>query len=240
MAKYGSGAFSIFLVGGYSLLAAKVKNVTRRVENILEPSTGLGDLWEEHLPTGLGRAAFTQDGAFFDDGTNNIHAGFKTAPQTARVGVVANAENLVGRAFTGFLGLLTTGYDVLGQLAGLTKANVTYGVSGQVDDGVILQPHTALTATTTGTSVDNAASSANGGAGYLEVSAYSGFTSVVCKVQHSADDSVWADLITFATVTSAPTAERIPVGGTVNRFTRSLVTVSGSGSITPFLGFARG
>lgn len=239
MAKYGSAQFSVFLIGGYSLLAAKVKNVSRKVENILEPSHGLGDGWEESTPTGLGRAQLTQDGAFFDDGTNNIHAALKTAPNTARVGVVANAENLLGRAFTGFLGVIAMGYEVLGQLAGLTKANATYGVSGQVDEGVILQPHAALTANTTGTNVDNTASSANGGVGYLEVSAYSGFTNVVAKIQHSADNSIWADLITFATVTAAPIAERLTVAGSVNRHTRSVVTVTGSGSVTPFIGFAR-
>jgi hypothetical protein len=60
---------------------------------------------------------------------------------------------------------------VLAQLAGLTKANATYSVSGQVEEGVILQPLAALTSTTTGTGVDNAAASTNGGAAYLEVSA---------------------------------------------------------------------
>jgi hypothetical protein len=82
--------------------------------------------------------------------------------------------------------------------------------------------------------------SRNGGAGYLEVSAYSGFTSVVVKIRSSPDDVTYADLITFTTVTAAPAAERIAVAGTVDRYLCVTGTVTGSGSITPFVGFARG
>jgi hypothetical protein len=53
---------------------------------------------------------------------------------------------------------------------------------------VVFQPHTALDGDHDGTGVDNAASSASGGAGDLEVSAYSGFTSVAVKFQDSADN----------------------------------------------------
>lgn len=240
MAKYGSSSFSVCLIGGYSMLAAKVKNVSRKVESILERSDGLGDSWEESTPTGTARATFTQDGAFFDDDTNNIHDAYKTKPTTARVGCVANEGNTLGKAFTGFLGLLMASYEVLGQLAGLTKANATYNVSGTVEEGVILQTHTALTATTTGTAVDNTTSTTAGGAAYLQISALTGFTNIAVTVEHSADNVTYATLATFTGVTAAPAAERVAISGTINRYTRAVTTVTGaSGSVTVFVGLSR-
>ncbi len=82
------------------------------------------------------------------------------------------------------------------------------------------------------------ASTVAGGVGYNQVSAYSGFTNVVQKIRHSPDDSTYADLITFATIT-ARTATRQTVAGTVDRYLCSTGTVSGSGSITAFSGFCR-
>ena len=116
---------------------------------------------------------------------------------------------------------------------------VTFAASwmseGQVDPGVALHDLTAETATGNGTSVDNATSSANGGVANLHVTAVSGTTpSATIKVQHSTDNSVWADLITF-TAATAKTAERKEVTGTVNRYVRATWTISGT---TPSFTFA--
>lgn len=238
--KHGSADIAVFLIGGYNFLANKVQGVSRKVEEILTRVDGLGDSWEDSAHTGMSRGLFTQDGAFFDDTTNQMHAALKAAPTTARVGLIAWGGNVVGSACTGFAGKVMTSYEVLAQLAGLTKANAAYGVTGQVEEGVLLLAHAAQTAGWTSTAVDNAASSANGGSGYLEVSALSGFTSVTVKVRHSADNVTYADLITFTAVTAAPTAQRSTVAGTVNRYLLTTGAVTGSGSITPVVGFARG
>jgi hypothetical protein len=83
------------------------------------------------------------------------------------------------------------------------------------------------------------ASSVNGGAGYQQVSALSGFTGFVGKIRHSADDTTYADLVTFTNVTSAPNAQRVTCAGTVNRYLCFDGDVTGSGSITAMAAFAR-
>ena len=128
---------------------------------------------------------------------------------------------------------LTTGQVVL--IAGVASSSPT--INGQQTVTVISTttfsvPVNVTVGGTGGTLV--LASTVNGAAGIQAVSAYSGFTGVVGKIQHSADNSTWADLITFTNVTSAPTAERVTAAGTVNRYTRHVGTVTGSGSITPF------
>lgn len=107
-----------------------------------------------------------------------------------------------------------------------------------VDMGVCLHTLTAETADSNGTSVDNAAASTNGSVANLHVTAYSGFTSVVLKVQSSTDNSSWSDFITFTTVT-ALTSERKTTAGSVPRYLRAFWDVTGSGSITFVMAVAR-
>jgi len=321
--KVGSASFSVLLVDGYNLLAAKVQGVTHKVEALLQPSHGLGDPTEAATPTGITRATLTQGNAFFDDSTGGIHSMLSAIANLAvsRLVAYAFAGNVIGKPFVGAQGLYAMSYEVLGQSGQLTNANVEYSAAGQVDRGVVLQNWTARTATwstkTDGASVDYTldsslrsipiasigtgnpatvtttvphglttgqkiliggttttpsvngqqtvtvtgpstftvainvtvgagaagsfvfANTVNGGAAYCEVSDYSGFSQVVVKVRSSADDVTYADLITFTTVTAAPFAERQTVAGTVDRYLCVTGTVTGSGSITPFVGFSR-
>ena len=134
----------------------------------------------------------------------------------------------------------TASYPVMYDLTSVVAWTADLVADGMLDMGVSLLDLGALTANNTGTGVDNAGATANGGAGYLHVTAYSGFTSVAVKVQDSVNNSAWTDLVTFTSVTGR-TSERVQVaaGATVKRYLRSLVTVTGSGSITMQVSFAR-
>ncbi len=90
-------------------------------------------------------------------------------------------------------------------------------------------------------SVDNGASSANGGAGTLHVPTNTVNGNTTIKIQHSANNSTWADLISFTVVGStAKTSELKAVSGTVNRYLRATASTAGSsGSITFMIAFAR-
>lgn len=240
MAKHGSSSFGVLLASGYNLLAAKLKGFTPGYELTTEQTDGLGDSSEEHTPVGMERVTLAQTGAFFDDATNGMHLAFRGNSGTARIMSWAAFGNMIGAAFSGALGALKTKYDVLVNVGALTKANAAYLIDGVIDEGVILQTHVQQTIDWTNASVDNLASSAAGGVGYLQVSQLAGITGFVGVIEHSTDNAVWVTLITFANVTSAPTAQRIAVAGTVNRYTRFVGDVTGAGTVTPFVGFARG
>lgn len=110
---------------------------------------------------------------------------------------------------------------------------------GRPDLGVSLHDVTAAeTSGGNGTSSDNAASSSNGGAAVLHVSALTG-TNVVVKVQHSADDSIWADLVTFTSATAVGAQHSVVASATtVNRYLRA--TWSGTFTSATFaVAFAR-
>ena len=118
--------------------------------------------------------------------------------------------------------------------------NVTLGVASgvQLTTGASIA-HGSLGALS---SVDNGASSANGGAALLHVPTNSvGGGATTIKVQHSANDSTWADLVTFTAVgASTITSQLSAVTGTVNRYLRVTASTAGSsGAITFMVSFAR-
>jgi hypothetical protein len=134
-----------------------------------------------------------------------------------------------------------TSYEVSGAVADVVQTSAEFQSSDGVEHGKILSTGSAVTATGSGTSVDNAASSANGGVGFLSVPTNTRNGNITVKVQQSADNSTFTDLITFTVVSStAKTFERVEVTGTVARYLRVNYTVAGStGSATPVVAFAR-
>lgn len=124
--------------------------------------------------------------------------------------------------------------------ADVVSAAVQFQSDGLIDPGVVLDPETAITVDTNGTSVDNTAGTTNGGVAHLHVTAYSGLTSNSVIVEHSTNNSVWTTLATFTLVTGT-TSERLVIapGTTVNRYLRIRDDVTGTGSCTRFVSFAR-
>lgn len=109
--------------------------------------------------------------------------------------------------------------------------------------GKTLSDSIAISSTTNYGSVDNAASSANGGLAVAHVLANEApGAALVIKVQQSADNSIWVDLATLPTVAAlAKKGVHVLVAGTVQRYLRAIVTYqSGSGSTRSVVTFTRG
>jgi hypothetical protein len=131
-------------------------------------------------------------------------------------------------------------FNTTAAVADVVGVTAAFQADGLIDPGVVIDPETAITADTNGTSVDNGAATSNGGVGHLHVTAFSGLTSNSVIVEHSTNNSVWATLATFTLVTGA-SSERLVVaaGTTVNRYLRIRDDVTGTGSCTRFVSFAR-
>lgn len=156
--------------------------------------------------------------------------------------IVAPEGNIVGgRAMV--LVADDTSYEVSGSIGDVVGANAEFQASSGVDHGVILSSGQAITATGNGTSVDNALATSNGGVAYLSVPTNTRNGNITVKVQQSADNSTFTDLVTFTVVTATQkTSERVVVaaGTSVARYLRVSYTVAGStGSATPTVAFAR-
>lgn len=157
---------------------------------------------------------------------------------------------------------LVVGIDGLdtGDRTQFGSANITnYGVSSAVGDavatsidaqadngvtvGLVLNAGAYTTTGVQGTANDNSASSTGGGGAFLIVTSVSGTSPTGdIKIQHSADDSTYADLATFTQATTA-TSEVIKIaeGTTINRYVRVHATIGGTSTptINAIVGFGR-
>lgn len=189
---------------------------------------------------GLLDGAFSVDG-YFDPDSDSLWSELKASRGTT--------EGLLATVLPDGFTIGSPAFVTIGNISSFTTDSaVTDAVSlamesqpnGGVDWGVSLHPHTAETATGNAASVDNTASSSNGGVATLHVTAASGTSPTLdAAVQHSVDDSVWVDLIEFTQAT-AETSERKTVTGTVNRYLRGEWEIGGtSPSFTFVIAFAR-
>lgn len=109
--------------------------------------------------------------------------------------------------------------------------------------GTILQGPTVLAATTTGTPQIATAATTKGAVAHLHVLTAAGTTpSATVTVEHSADGTTWATLMTFDAATAA-TVERVETLPTltVNEQVRALVTITGTTpAFSLVVAFARG
>lgn len=135
---------------------------------------------------------------------------------------------------------LHTSYEVTTPVDDAGGISAEFQASGGLDSVYSLFPLQSRNgAAVLGTNLDNTASSAAGGVGYLHVVSVTGGTGAIYKVQHSVDNSVWVDLITFSTVSAGGSgAQRSAVAGTVNRHVRGWVNTGGGTSVGA-IGFAR-
>lgn len=244
MAKYGSASLAVLLSDGVSLLPLKAAGLTTTHTAVQDTTTGLGDAWPEKTPTGAQMTTLALEEAFYDTAASaSLHDHFSADGATSRVVCYALEGDTIGNQFYGHQGVYSADYEVLAKQGHLTKVKIGFSCTGAREEGVILQSTATKTAdwdTEGADSVDdNGASSSNGGSGYLQVTAMSGFTGFVLTFQDSTDDVTYASLVACSNVTSAPTAQRVTVTGTVDRYLSVDGNVTGSGSITVWAGFSR-
>jgi hypothetical protein len=118
---------------------------------------------------------------------------------------------------------------------------VTATADESVDMGFVVHALTAETADGNGTTVDRGVGSTTTGGGIaaIHATAYSGLTSAALKIQHSTDNSVWADLVSFTTLTAIGSERKsVAAGTTINRYVRVVTDVTGTGSITFLVAFS--
>ena len=220
------------------------------------------DLSDMFRASSIPAAAGTAETTTYGKSDKTFIAGLKEATLSVE-GLFDGAANKVDAVLAPILGAsaksvwtILPGGDVFGgRGVGVEGIETSYEVSSPIEDAVQVTAeaqsssgrdgiivHHALAARSgifTGSGVDGVAPSTLGGVGYMHVTAYTGFTSVTAKIQDSADDIDYADLLIFAAVSGAHVAQRKSVAGTVRQFTRVSIITIGSGSITLFAGFGR-
>jgi hypothetical protein len=134
-----------------------------------------------------------------------------------------------------------TNYGVSSPVGDVVATSIDIQSDNGLYDGDILESAT-YTSTTSGTARDNSSSTADGGAGFLIVSAASGTSPTAdIKITHSADDVTYVDLVTFTQATSTTSEIKyVAEGTTVNRYLKVEATIGGTTpSFSAIVGFGR-
>lgn len=214
-------------------------------------TTAFGSSAKSYIP-GLEDGTLSLSGMFSQDsnGEDDVLSAALGAATTPLVTVALASGTIGNKAFVAKAH--QTSYTIsnpVGDVVSVTAdfnastdatANVTYGIRS----GIMLTTGASIAFGSLGdlASVDNSASSANGAFANLHVTANTiagGNTTI--KVQSSADNLSWADLITFTAVGAATTtSEQKAVTGTVARYLRATASTAGSsGAITFDISVAR-
>lgn len=231
--------------GGYDLSCdsrtiATLENSTAEVD-----TSGWCETHGNYLSDKLRQVGVFGYQAIANDTSGRSHARLKTAPNSGVLSVpigTAGAVPAIGD-MSYLLPAIQMG-DPVSFDGGILVITADFRYEASQSDtnydnpfGVVLHGATSLSDTTDASSVDNGASSANGGYGIAHVTVSSGGTWAL-KIQDSANDADWSDLITFTITGDAVEAEGIGVAGTIDRYLRFQATRT-SGSLTPFVTFAR-
>lgn len=168
-------------------------------------------------------------GGFFDGDSGSIHEKLSAlAGSDTPVPLSWGVSGITTGEPASLVDAIQVAYEVPTGVAQVVGVSFEAQAADGVDWGVSLAPHASRTSSSNESSVDNGASTSNGAVAHLHVTAASGTSPTLdLKVQESADNSTWADLITFTQATAA-TAERLHVTGTVERYVRAIWTVGGT------------
>ena len=136
---------------------------------------------------------------------------------------------------------VTTNYGISSPVGDVVAVTFDLQASGFFSGSVL--ENATVTATGNGTARDNASSTANGGGAFIIATSVSGTSTptLTAKITHSADNSTYADLVTFTALTSVGAeVKEVASGTTVNRYLKVVYTVSGTNpSFNVIVGFGR-
>lgn len=225
MPTFTHGKNATVFINGYEV-SDHLSSVTVSGEaDVAEVST-LGSSDKAYI-AGMKDATVSAEGYYAGNSTS-IDSEMSTNLGTTTTWTTVMEADAIGAIAYGVRAVETT-YEVGAEIGGATAISIEGQVTGGREAGRVLHPHGSETSTGTTSGLDNGASTADGAAAYLQVTAASGTTPTLdVKVQHSSDGSTYADLITFTQVTAANAYERVAVTGTVNRYLRVEFTIGGT------------
>lgn len=241
--SYVTGVSLKILLNQYDI-TGYFRSLGINAERSMYDTTVFGSTAKSSIP-GLKSGTVSLEGLFEGTATLNapdtVFKDIESASTVPLVSVYPEGWALGSRAY--LLQAHENNHTIGAQVDALIMNSAEFTDNDGYDAGVSLHALTAETMPFTGTATDNLAATTNGGVGFLHTTAIAGASpNAVIKIQHAAV-STYADLVTFAAVTSLATGfQRVVVaqGTTVNRNLRATITEGGTtSSITAAVSFAR-
>ena len=228
------------LMGGYDL-TSMLNSISTPQSLGVNEVTPFGSTAKTYI-AGLADATVSMSGFFEGDATATEEL-LDAVSDSAEAIIVSYGRALVAGQDVKFSNVIRSAFEVSSPVGDAVAISGAAQADGVLVTGKLLAAlQTISSSPTNGASQDGAASTSAGGKAVLQVTANTRNGDVTVKVQHSADNSTWADLATFTAVaTTVVTSEVIVLPSTINRYTRVLVTLAGSsGSAIITVALSRG
>jgi hypothetical protein len=245
MPSFRHGKNTVVLFGSLNASPFLNEAATSRTLETAE-STAFGDLNKTYI-VGLGDGTVSLSGMFDNSNgglDNTVNAETGGANDVFTIQVNGSAAGEAAQLIQGQL----SSYEInptVGDIVTVSAEIQASGSIGSINGGKVISSSTVnLTASNSSastTGIDFQAAATNGAIGHLHVTSNTGNNVLALKLQDSADNTTFTDLITFTNVSaSSATAERVEVSGNIKRFVRAVVTSSlTAGSATYNVSFAR-
>lgn len=222
--------------------SAYARNVSSDSATEVHDVTTIADTSMQYVP-GQDSASFSIDGPLDDSGASNGQWDALTDQKQATTPTPVTYMPLGTDGAAWLIDAVDTNFDTTSGVGSSVDWSMSADTTGVPDmNGVVLEDNTTVTIDTDGTAhTGPAGGTAQGGVAHLHVTAYSGLTSDDIIIEQSTNGSFAGEettLVTFTQVTGL-TSERIEVTGTVDRYLRVADDVTGAGSITRHVSFAR-
>lgn len=180
--------------------------------------------------TGVKDATLTAEGFFVSSSSDSsVEDTLHSALPTSGLNVWSYWPNGTSTAGNSGYGMtsIETGYTITSPVDG----TIDISVDGQVSDGSdriesLQLLSCAVTSTGQGTGLDGGAASTNGAIGYFQ-RVTNTTNAITVAIQDSNNNSTFANLISFSSVTSRA-GERVAVAGTVKQYVREVHTTTGA------------
>jgi hypothetical protein len=170
--------------------------------------------------------------AYLNPATDQSHTALKTpGSYTDQVLMILFGQNLAPVIGDPAFAMLCKQFSYATPLAvkSAIVADATFECGLYRPDFGVVQANTTITNTTNFASVNNGAATASGGTAYLECLGVLAADTYQVKIQHSTNDSVWADLGSAFTINGATrNSQRISFTGAINQYTRAVATRTGA------------
>jgi len=220
MSKYGSSQFAFFLVDGYNLTASLSESASTSKESITQQTNAFGSTSEQHTPVGLTKGMLSIGTGFFDAVTDALHnaiGGYNH--QLSRIVCATIEGNIIGKHFLGYEGVYSQKYEVQDVRDGLTKATVGYLVTGDADEGTIIQHLLQFTADW---------DTKTGGAGATDAPVDYTTDSVNRSINITSNSIANPTVVTAASVHGLTTGDKVLIAGVIT----SSPTINGERTVT--------
>lgn len=234
---FSHGSTAKALANGVNL-SRFLRAVTASGTRDVAETSGLSSTAKEYIP-GLKDATLNGEGMF--DGSAGAADEILAAAlgsSSESVWTVYPATDAIGSRGFG-ISCHQTSYELASPVDDVNGLTVEANSNVGRESIIAHSAHGTVTASGTAAStIDGAAQTTAGGVGYLHA-IFAGTGTFTVKLQDSTDDNTYVDLGTFAAVSAGTVAERLAISGDVERYTRAIWTMAGSGTAAFQTSFGR-